>query len=112
MRAPASLICALAMAFITNARISTIFLGVIVVLGVALFFIVNRARKYFTAAFPKYDALNASVQENVSAIRVVKAYVREDYEREYPLLYTFFSYFGRTSALGSFSGCFSSLPNE
>ena len=81
MRAPASLICALAMAFITNARISTIFLGVIVALGVALFFIVNRARKYFTAAFPKYDELNASVQENVSAIRVVKAYVREDYEK-------------------------------
>jgi ATP-binding cassette subfamily B protein len=83
MRAPASLICALAMAFITNARISTIFLGVIVVLGVALFFIVNRARKYFTAAFPKYDELNASVQENVSAIRVVKAYVREDYENKF-----------------------------
>ena len=81
MRAPASLICALAMAFITNVRISTIFLGVIVALGVALFFIVNRARKYFTAAFPKYDELNASVQENVSAIRVVKAYVREKYEK-------------------------------
>ena len=81
MRAPASLICALAMAFITNARISTIFLGAIIVLGIALFFIVNRARKYFTAAFPKYDELNASVQENVSAIRVVKAYVREDYEK-------------------------------
>ena len=81
MRAPASLICALAMAFITNARISTIFLGAVIILGVALFFIVNRARKYFTAAFPKYDELNASVQENVSAIRVVKAYVREDYEK-------------------------------
>ena len=82
MRAPASLICALAMAFITNARISTIFLGVIVVLGVALFFIVNRARKYFTAAFPKYDELNASVQENVTGIRVVKAFVREDHENK------------------------------
>ena len=81
MRAPASLICALAMAFITNARISIIFLGAVIVLGFALFFIVNRARKYFTAAFPKYDELNASVQENVSAIRVVKAYVREDYEK-------------------------------
>ena len=82
MRAPASLICALAMAFITNARISTIFLGVSHrYLAFALFFIVNRARKYFTAAFPKYDELNASVQENVSAIRVVKAYVREDYEK-------------------------------
>ena len=57
MRAPASLICALAMAFITNARISTIFLGVIVVLGVALFFIVNRARKYFTAAFISQQCL-------------------------------------------------------
>ena len=74
MRAPASLICALAMAFITNARISIIFLGAVIVLGFALFFIVNRARKYFTAAFPKYDELNASVQENVSAIR-------EDYEK-------------------------------
>ena len=82
MRAPASLICALAMAFITNVRISTIFLGVIVALGVALFFIVNRARKYFTAAFPKYDELNASVQENVTGIRVVKAFVREDHENK------------------------------
>ena len=73
-------LCA-SMAFITNARISIIFLGAVIVLGFALFFIVNRARKYFTAAFPKYDELNASVQENVSAIRVVKAYVREDYEK-------------------------------
>ena len=82
MRAPASLICALAMAFITNARISTIFLGAVIVLGFALFFIVNRARKYFTAAFPKYDELNASVQENVTGIRVVKAFVREDHENK------------------------------
>lgn len=81
MRAPTSLICAMAMAFITNVKISFIFLCVIIVLGVILFFIVNTARRCFTEAFPKYDALNASVQENVSAIRVVKAYVREDYEK-------------------------------
>lgn len=82
MRAPASLICAMVMAFFTNVRIASIFLIVIILLGIALFFIVNTARKYFSEAFPKYDALNASVQENVSAIRVVKAYVREDYEKE------------------------------
>lgn len=81
MRAPASLICALVMAFVTNAKISMIFLIAIIVLGVLLFFIVNKARGYFSQAFPKYDELNASVQENVSAIRVVKAYVREDYEK-------------------------------
>lgn len=81
MRAPASLICALVMAFVTNAKISMIFLVVIIVLGILLFFIVNTARRYFSQAFPKYDELNASVQENVSAIRVVKAYVREDYEK-------------------------------
>ena len=79
-RAPLSLICAMVMAFIINARLASIYLIAVIVLGFALFFIIKGAMKYFKQAFPKYDELNASVQENVSAIRVVKAYVREDYE--------------------------------
>ena len=80
MRAPASLLCAMAAAFLVNARIASIYLVAVIVLGVCLFFIMSRATKYFQQVFPKYDDMNASVQENVSAIRVVKAYVREDYE--------------------------------
>lgn len=80
MRAPASLICALVMAFSINARISMVYLVAVLILAVVLFFIIRRATATFKEAFPKYDALNASVQENVSAIRVVKAYVREEEE--------------------------------
>ena len=80
MRAPASMICALIMAFSINARLSSIYLAAVCILAVALFFIIRRATSYFRMAFPKYDELNASVQENVSAIRVVKAYVREEQE--------------------------------
>ena len=80
MRAPASMLCALVMAFSINARISSIYLIAVVFLGICLFFIIRRGTRYFKEAFPKYDALNASVQENVSAIRVVKAYVREGEE--------------------------------
>ena len=79
-RAPASLICAMFMAFTINARLSTIYLVAVVILGILLFLIMSRATKYFQQAFPKYDDMNASVQENVSAIRVVKAYVREEQE--------------------------------
>ena len=79
-RAPASLICAMAMAFYINARLASIYLAAVLVLGVILFIIMNNATKYFKQAFPKYDDMNASVQENVSAIRVVKAYVREKEE--------------------------------
>ncbi|MBD5524166.1 MAG: ABC transporter ATP-binding protein [Lachnospiraceae bacterium] len=79
-RAPISMICAMSMAFMINARLASIYMVALVLLAVVLFIIVNRAMKYFQMAFPKYDELNASVQENVSAIRVVKAYVREDYE--------------------------------
>lgn len=79
-RAPASLICAMVMAFYINARLASIYLIAVLVLGVILFFIMNNATKYFKQAFPKYDDMNASVQENVSAIRVVKAYVREGEE--------------------------------
>ena len=80
MRAPSSMICAMVMAFTINARLASIYLVAVVILGICLFLIMNNATKYFQQAFPKYDDLNASVQENVSAIRVVKAYVREDYE--------------------------------
>lgn len=79
-RAPFSLIIAMVMAFTINARLSLIYLAAVAILGVLLFFIVTHATRYFQMAFPKYDDLNASVQENVSAIRVVKAYVREEEE--------------------------------
>lgn len=82
MRAPASLICAMAMSFFISPRLASVYLVAVIVLGGVLALIVTKAMKYFTQAFPKYDALNESVQENVSAIRVVKAYVREDYEIE------------------------------
>lgn len=79
-RAPASMICAMVMAFNINARLSSIYLAAVIILGVILFFIIRHATGFFQQAFPKYDELNASVQENVSAVRVVKAYVREDQE--------------------------------
>lgn len=79
-RAPISLITAMAMAFFINAKIACIYLIAVIFLGICLMFIVKKAMKYFSEAFPKYDEMNASVQENVSAQRVVKAYVREDYE--------------------------------
>ncbi|PHV69700.1 ABC transporter [Sporanaerobium hydrogeniformans] len=80
MRAPFMLICAMIMAFNINARISLIFVGAIIFLGIALAIIILKAYPVFTMVFKKYDHLNASVQENIGAIRVVKAYVREDYE--------------------------------
>lgn len=79
-RAPVTLICALAMTIIINARLSSVFLVAIVILGTALAFIVTRSFPVFTQMFKKYDNLNASVQENVNAIRVVKSYVRENHE--------------------------------
>jgi ATP-binding cassette subfamily B protein len=81
MRAPATILCAMAMSFFISPRLATIYLIAVILLGAALLFIVTRAMKYFDRAFEKYDDLNESVQENVSAIRVVKAYVREDYEK-------------------------------
>ncbi len=82
MRAPASLICAMAMSFFISPRLASIYLVAVVLLGCVLAFIVSQATQHFSQAFPKYDALNESVQENVSAIRVVKAYVRENQEIE------------------------------
>lgn len=82
MRAPASMIIAMIMAFAINARLASIYLIAVVFLTCCLGIIIPRATKHFRQVFEKYDELNASVQENVSAIRVVKAYVREDYETE------------------------------
>ncbi len=79
-RSPVSMICAMAMAFFINAKLASVYLAAVCLLAVVLAFIIRRSMKYFQMAFPKYDELNASVQENVSGIRVVKAYVREDYE--------------------------------
>ena len=80
VRAPLMLICSMAMCFAVSGSMSTIFLAAIVLLGIVLGIIVKKTMKVFTEAFKKYDDLNASIQENVSAIRVVKAYVREEQE--------------------------------
>ena len=79
-RAPVSLICAMLMAFLINARVASIYLVAVVFLGIVIIFIMRAVSKYFSEVFKKYDDLNASVQENVAAQRVLKAYVREDYE--------------------------------
>ncbi len=81
VRAPFSMIIAMTMAFIINARIATIYLVAVILLAIALIIIMTKTTKFFRMVFKKYDALNESVEENVSAIRVVKAYVREDYEK-------------------------------
>ena len=81
VRAPVMLITALIMAFSIHASLSMIFVVAIVILAAALSFIIFKATGTFNRVFKKYDDLNASVQENVGAIRVVKAFVREDYER-------------------------------
>lgn len=80
VRAPFSMICAMIMAYRINARLASIYLIAVIILGIILCFIMSNATKYFQQAFPKYDDMNASVQENVSAVRVVKAYVREEEE--------------------------------
>lgn len=82
MRAPASMIIAMIMAFTINAKLASIYLMAVLFLIVCFSFILPRATKHFRQVFEKYDELNSSVQENISAIRVVKAYVREDYEKE------------------------------
>ena len=82
VRAPFSMLFAMIMAFQINARLASVYLIAVIFLGACLVLMMSRATKYFQQVFRKYDDLNASVQENVSAIRVVKAYVREDYEKK------------------------------
>lgn len=81
-RAPASLIVAMGMSFYISPQLAQIYLWAALVLAVVIGFITVRTKKIFEQVFRKYDELNASVQENVSGIRVVKAFVREDYETE------------------------------
>ena len=80
VRAPISMVCAMIMSFYINAKLASIYLVAVIILGACLFFIISRVSGYFQEVFKKYDDLNASVQENIAGIRVVKAYVREDYE--------------------------------
>ncbi|MGN0403234.1 MAG: ABC transporter ATP-binding protein [Acetatifactor sp.] len=82
MRAPFSLLFAMLMSFYISPRLASIYLIAVVILGFILALIVTKATKHFNQAFPRYDDLNESVQENVSAIRVVKAYVREEHENK------------------------------
>lgn len=81
IRAPFSLICAMAMSFFISPKLASVYLIAVIVLGGALSLVILKATKYFSNVFKKYDDLNASVQENVSSIRVVKAYVREGHEK-------------------------------
>lgn len=80
IRAPFTLIAALFMSMLVSVKISMIFVVAIIFLGIVLAFIISHATPMFEKVFRRYDDLNASVQENISAIRVVKAFVREDYE--------------------------------
>ena len=82
VRAPASLIVAMLMAFYINARLASIYLVIVLLLGLFLFVIISVVRQIFRQVFREYDNLNESVQENVTGIRVVKAYVRESREKE------------------------------
>jgi len=82
VRAPFTLICSLVMCFTISHKLSSVFLIALVFLGIALFAIIGKVSKLFDVVFKKYDDLNASVQENVSGIRVVKAFVREEHETE------------------------------
>ena len=82
VRAPLTLICSMVMCFVINHQLSMVFVVVLAFLAAALFSIIHKVSRLFENVFRKYDALNASVQENVSAIRVVKAFVREKYENE------------------------------
>lgn len=80
VRAPLTLVCAMAMTFVINAELSMVFLYAIAFLGIVLIFIMKFAHPIFLQVFNRYDDLNASVQENITNMRVVKAYVKEDYE--------------------------------
>ena len=80
VRTPITLVCAMAMSFYISKELASVYLVAVIILGFILILIMKNATKYFSQAFPKYDEMNAAVQENVSAIRVVKAYVREKEE--------------------------------
>ena len=80
VRAPINLIVAMIAAFLISPDVAKVYLYAVIFLSIVAVIMMSKVTKYFTAAFPKYDEMNESVQENVSAIRVVKGFVREDYE--------------------------------
>lgn len=82
VRCPLMMISAIVMAFIISWQLALIFVVLVPILGFVLYLIIRKAMPLFDSVFKKYDNLNNSVQENVRAMRVVKAYVREDYETE------------------------------
>lgn len=82
VRAPLMMICSITMCVIISLRLSLIFFVALIFLGFVLFFIIYKVTPVFTSGFEKYDELNASVQENISGIRVVKAFVREEHENK------------------------------
>ena len=82
VRAPLTIVVSMIMCFVVDQRLSLIFLAAVLILGASLLFIMRKAMTTFNYVFRKYDDLNASVQENISAIRVVKAFVREKYENK------------------------------
>ena len=82
IRSPFMFIFAIVAAFITGGKLAWIFVVVIPILGCAVFGIAMKAMPMFRKAFKKYDNLNASVQENIKGMRVVKSFVREDYEKQ------------------------------
>lgn len=82
VRAPLMMICSITMCVIISPRLSLIFFVALIFLGFVLFFIIYKVTPVFTSGFEKYDELNASVQENISGIRVVKAFVRENHEKK------------------------------
>lgn len=82
VRAPLMMICSITMCVIISPRLSLIFFVALIFLVFVLFFIIYKVTPVFTSGFEKYDELNASVQENISGIRVVKAFVREDHEKK------------------------------
>ena len=101
VRAPFMLIFAMGMSFYINAKLALVFLGAIIFLGFALYFIMTKAHPYFMEVFKKYDDLNANVQENLTAIRTVKAYVREEHETNkfYKASETLYKFFMRAEKL-------------
>ncbi|WP_238918518.1 ABC transporter ATP-binding protein [Clostridium sp. YIM B02555] len=101
VRAPFMLIFAMAMSFYINARLALVFLGAIIFLGFVLYFVMTKAHPYFMEVFKKYDDLNASVQENLTAIRTVKAFVREEHETNkfYKASETLYNFFIRAEKL-------------
>ena len=82
IRSPLMLIFSFVMGFVMGGRVAVIYLITIPLLGVALFLVVRKTMPIFRKVFKKYDALNASVQENIRGMRVVKSYVREEYEKK------------------------------